>query len=215
MPMDQPDTLANEVLPRTLWHTALLCSNVTGSILFSVTYFIFGLMAPNYEIFRQSIADLQLLPQGWVQSVNFMVFGSLICVFAIGLYKEMVSGFGILLIPLIHLLTGAGVILLGIYIDGAAHTYITAFVFISLLVTFFLFAVRFIADSRWKGWATYSVLSATFMIALMAMFVYASNINGQYTGIFERMIVITRLVWLILFTIKLLEGRRLDTNNNN
>jgi hypothetical protein len=207
--VDQPGITASEILPRTFWQTALLCSSIIGSILFSVVYFCFGLIEPNYYVLRQPIGDLLLLPYGWIQSANYIIFGLFIGAFAVGVRKEMGSGFGVNLIPLFHLLTALGLILCGIFIHEPNHTFANLLSFVSVLISFLLFAYRFTGDLRWKGWTTFTLFSTILMILLSVVFIYTKGRNGAYAGVFERMVIITRLVWSFIFIMRLLDGRRL------
>jgi hypothetical membrane protein len=207
--MDQPDTTANESVPRTFWHTTLLCCGIIGSLLFNVIYFSFGAITPYYDMMRQPIGDLQLIRHGWIQSANCIVVGLFICAFAVGLRKELASGFGSISIPLLHILTAFGLILTGIFIHPPVHALVSIFTLASLVISFLLFARRFAGDARWKGWATYSIVTIVLMLVLLFAFLNAQSRNGPYAGVFERLIVVVRLVWSILFILKLLSGRRL------
>lgn len=207
--MDQPVIPGNEIAPRSFITNLLLCSSVAGSALFTIVYFTFSIMAPNYEAVRQSIGDLQLLPKGWIQSANFIMLGLFICAFAIGLRKEMAGGFGIVLIPAFHLLTGLGLIVAGIFIHNPLHLAGVITTFLALCTSFLLLAYRFSGDDRWRKWPLYTILTVVFMVLLLILFGYSKSHNGPYAGVFERLMVITRLTWSAFFTIKLLEGQRL------
>src|SRR5258708_12497852 len=54
-----------------LW---LSCGSI-GSVLFTITYLIEGVTRPDYNAWQQAISALSLGPGGWVQQVNFVVFG--------------------------------------------------------------------------------------------------------------------------------------------
>jgi len=207
--MNQHETVADATAPRTFMHTLLLCCGIIGSILFSVTYFTFGAIIPDYDMMRQAISDLELIKHGWIQSVNFIVFGLFICAFAAGLRKELVSGYGITWLPLMQVFTALGLILSGIFIHEPIHTPASVIFFVSLIISFFLFARRFAGDPRWKGWAVYSIISAVLAMFFLAMFGYSKSHNGAYAGVFERLVVVTRAAWSVIFTIRLLDGKRL------
>jgi hypothetical protein len=207
--MSETDLSSNSLMLRTNWHTALLCSGVIGAVLFTTVYFCFSVISPNYFMMHESISRLQLQPYGWVQSLNYIIAGLLICAFAAGLRKEMVSGFGIVLIPLFHAITGLGSILLGLFTSQPVQTYIGGVTFIALVMSFFLMARRFASDPQWRGWVTYTLLTVVLMIVLCVFFDYSLMHTGRFSGIFERLIVITRLVWLFFFTARLLSGRNL------
>ena len=158
---------------------------------------------------RQPISDLQLQPYGWIQSANYIIAGVFIIAFAAGLRKELASGFGAVMIPLFHVFTGVGVILLGIFINGQVQLYIGAFTFLSILSGFILLSRRFAGDPHWKGWGRATILTTLFMILLAGLFINGMIHHRPFAGILERLAVVTRLVWLFFFTAKLLGGRSL------
>ena len=207
--MSETDPGNDSLAPRTNWHTALLCSGAAGGALFTIVYFCFSLISPNYFILHESISRLQLQPYGWIQSLNYIVAGILICTFAAGLRKEMVSGFGIILIPFFHLITGIGSILMGLFTGQQVQMYVGTVTFISLVISFLLMARRFAPDPKWRGWVTYTLLSVALMIVLCVLYNYALIREGRFSGVFERLVVITRLAWLFFFTARLLGGRTL------
>ncbi len=207
--MDESIISANEIVPRTLWHTALLWCGLIGSILFNVVYFSFGAIAVHYNMMRQPIGDLMLLHSGWLQSANFIVFGLSTGVFAIALAKELRGGFGAVLIPAFHLATGLGAILMGLMISEPLHTYISVLTFVTLPFSFVLLAGRFTGDARWPGWAAYTNLTNILMLLFFVVFWIARINERPYAGVYERLIVVTRLIWVAIFILRLIGGRRL------
>ena len=207
--MIEPDGSSFSPTQRTNLQTALLYSGVIGGVLFTSVYFCFGVISPNYFMIHESISRLQLQPYGWIQSLNYIISGLLICAFAIALHKELASGFGSLLIPFFHLLTGAGSIILGLYLNHQVQVYTGGVIFLSLVVALLLITRRFLANPQWQGWTTYTILSVLLMMILCILFMYSVAHKGKLTGVFERLIVITRLVWIFLFTARLIGGRSL------
>ena len=200
--------------PRTNLQTALLCSGVFGAVLFSTVYFCFGVISPNYYMIHESISRLQLLPYGWIQSLNFILSGLLICVFAFALRRELVSGFGSTLIPFLQLLTGLGSIVLGVCLNHQVQLYSTGVIFLSLVISLLLITRRFSANPKWRGWTTYTILTVLLMIVLFMLLADSAFHKGMLTGVFERLLIITRLIWLLIFTSRLLGGRSLAPANN-
>lgn len=207
--MSEPDAGPLLLAPRTNLQTALICSGIIGAVLFTTVYFCFGVISPNYFMIHEAISSLQLQPYGWIQSVNYILAGIFICIFAIGLRNEMVNGFGIVLIPFCHIVTGLGCIALGLSLDPQIQLYAGGITFVSLITGFLLLARRFASHPQWRGWAIYTMLSVVLMIVLCVLFTYSIAHQDSLTGIFERMIITTRLVWLFFFTAKLLGGRSL------
>lgn len=207
--MSEPGAGYHLLTPRTNLQTALLCSGIIGAVLFTTVYFCFGVISPNYYMIHEPISSLQLQPYGWIQSLNYILAGLFICVFAVGLRNEMVSGFGIVLIPFCYIVTGLGCITLGLSLDPQIQLYAGGFTFVSLITGLLLLARRFATDPQWRGWVIYTVMSVVLMIVLCTLFTYSIAHQGRLIGVFERLIIITRLVWLFFFTAKLLGGRSL------
>ena len=211
--MNQQENAADIVVPGIPAHIWLMCWGAGGSILFNIVYFAFGAVTPNYDEMRQPIGNLELASHGWIQSANFIVLGLFVALFAVGLRKELAGGFGATVLPLSHFLSAFGLILMGIFIHEPAHTYVSLFSFFLILFSFLLFARRFSGDPRWEEWTAFTNICAILMLILMVIFWYADDNEGAYAGVFERMLEITRLVWSIVFMLKLLDGRRLTTSN--
>lgn len=207
--MDEPVIAVNDTVSRTYPLTILLWISLLGSLLFNIIYFSYGAIAVHYNMMRQSVDELAQLPYGWIQSANFIVFGSSICIFAIALRKELQSGFGTTLLPLFHWLTGVGVILMGLFVQQPGHIYAGIVSFTLLQVSFILFTVRLWGDPRWKGWVIYTFISAVLMALFLVLYYYANQRNGPYAGVLERMVIVVRLLWIFLFIQKLLSGAQL------
>ena len=65
-----------------------------GGVLFIAAFVGLGFVTPGYSLVRDTISALELNPIGIAQQTNFFVFGVLICMFAVGLRREMQEGFG-------------------------------------------------------------------------------------------------------------------------
>ena len=203
--MDQPGKITDRVILRTFWHTALLFCGILGPLIFLIAYFTFGQLSPDFDMLRQPIGRLELMQYGWIQSANFIVFGLFISAFAFGLRLEL----GANLLPWSQAFIAFGMILLGIFIHEPAHTFASLISSAALITSFLLFARRFAADARWRGWATYAGLCAVSMAILMFSYWYAHKVDSPYAGVFEHMVVFIHFTWLAGFVLTLLWGRRL------
>jgi hypothetical membrane protein len=164
---------------------------------------------PEYVIVRQPIGDLELLPHGWIQSVDFILFGLFSWAFAIGLRKELNGGFGSAFIPLTQELVALGLILCGVFARNPMHVIASIIMFTFMTLSCFLFAWRFKDDPNWKGWTTYSTVTGLLMIVFLALFAYTGAHHG-HAGLFERFTMITRGAWLFFFALKTAVGTRLS-----
>jgi hypothetical membrane protein len=206
--MNQQQTLSLTGTPRPLFHNILLSCGIAGSILFTVFYFIEASLVPGFSSTRQTISDLELVNNGWMQSANFIMMGILTCFFTVGLRLELRKGAMAVWLPFFQLLVALGVIASGIFIYNPLHTIASMVAFIPLIICFFLFARLFKGDPRWRGWAAYSIISAVLMMAFLYLF-GMEKANGGPAGLYERLVVLVRSVWSLIFTIRLLKGVRL------
>lgn len=187
--------------------TLMLLAGYSG-ILFIATYVVLGLLTPGYDSLYNTISALESTPSKLEQQINFFVFGALLCVFALGLRRELKPGFGAVLIPAFQFLDGLGVIGDAIFVHPAPHMACDLVAFNAALCVLFLFAWRFRRDPLWRGWTAYSILTAITMMALLFAFGMASHLGGP-AGLMEKLATILRTTWSVLFVSRLLTGARL------
>jgi Protein of unknown function (DUF998) len=185
--------------------TALLAAGF-GGVLFALTYLVLGVLAPGYDGARESISALEFTVWGPAQRINFLVFGMMLCIFAVALRRELGAGRGAVLIPTAQFMSGVGVIGDAIFIHEPMHLVCDLIAFNSSLLVLFLFAWRFAGDSRWKGWMTLSILTALLMMAFLTAFGVSHRIGGP-AGMFEKLASLIRTSWSVLLVLRLYAGR--------
>ena len=192
---------------RPLTPTVLLVAGC-GGVLFIATYIVLGFLTPGYNSLHDTISALELTPFRLAQQINFLVFGVLLCMFALGLRREMQQGFGSVLIPLIQFLDGLAVIGDAVFIRPVPHLVCDLLAFNAALCVLFLFGWRFRRDPHWRGWTAYSILTAIAMMALLLGFGMANHLGGP-AGLMEKLATVVRTSWSVLFVVRLLAGSRL------
>ncbi len=205
----------------------LLAAGAIGPLLFTAVYLVEGATRPGYDALRMAASSLSLSDQGWTQTVNFIVCGSLILGFALGLRQTLPAGPGATWGPILVGAVGAGLIMAGVFVTdpalgyplgtppgpavrttlhGALHWVLGGFVvFGSLPAACFVFARRWASDPQRKGWATYSVLTGLLVIGFFVAFAVAS-MHGDLAGLFERISLSFGMLWVALFAIRLLSS---------
>lgn len=206
--------------------TLLLVSCGTiGSILFTTTYLIEGITRPGYSGLQQAISALSLGPGGWMQQVNFIVFGLFVLCSAYGWYQALKPGAGSIWYPLLKVITGLGLIIDGFFSQDPARGYpvgailtaptlhgeihaIVAFVTITAIaLSCFVLARRFAVEPRWRGWAAYSVVTGLLTIVFIAIFGSLTG-HSEIAGLFERLSTgVNSLLGLLLIGRLLLMAR--------
>src|SRR6266699_4081472 len=86
----------------------LVGGRAVGAFLFTVTYLLEGITRPGYDAWQQPISALSLGPGGWVQQVNFVVFGILTVLSAFGWHQLLTPGRSSIVFPLYQSIAGLG-----------------------------------------------------------------------------------------------------------
>ncbi len=202
---------------------AVTCGTA-GSLLFTTTYTLDGALRVGYNPLQQAISALSLGPGGWVQQVNFIVFGIIILATTIAWRAVLKGGRGATWFPIFRSLLGVGLIIDGFFSQDAAPGYppgvgptaVTlhgtihlAFACISITAmafACFVLARRFAVEPEWRGWKTYSIVSGILIIVFIATFGAANAQHSNYAGLLERLSIATETLWGLLLIIKLWRG---------
>jgi hypothetical protein len=196
----QRSTNGTVARPLLIWLTA----GSVGSLLFTVTYLIEGATRPGYNPMQQAISALSLGPGGWVQQINFVLFGLLAIAMAFVWRQILKGGPGGFWYPVLRGVEGVALIVDGFFsqdpagypqgvtvtgsLHGTIHT-LAAFVSITAIaVGYFVLAWRLVREPRWGiGWAVYAVLSGLLTMALIATFGTLTAQHSPIAGLFERL----------------------------
>ena len=195
---------------------ASLRLGITGPVLFMVVYTVLGWCTADYSALRYAVSSLSLAPGGSIQITNFIISGTLFCILAAGLQRNMQPYFKAL--PLLVLLAGLGLIGSGIFSSdpvygypagagystrqftrhGNLHTLFSMPVFAGIPVTCFV-CCRAFKKSGHRGMAWYSLLTGLTMLwtfgaaALAFERLYGLQNLG---GLFQRISITSGFVWL-------------------
>lgn len=202
----------------------LLACGVIGAALFSVVFTIEGAVRPGYDPWRDSISSLSLGPGGWVQHVNFVVYGLLVATSAVGWRAALVPGVGATWAPLLRLTAGLGYVVCGICsqdpapgyppgavilatptLHGEIHIYATIVALAAPTAICLVLARRFAREPRWRGWATYSIVTFLLVCAFMTTYGVALAHHGP-AGLLEHLAGSSESLWELIFVARLLLG---------
>lgn len=178
-----------------------------AGILFIPTFVLLGVLAQNYNGLNGTISGLEFTSVGLAQRVNFFIFGLLLIAFAFGLFKELRKrkGRAFWLIPLFQFLSGIGVMGDALFIYDPLHLACDLIAFNSAVMVLFLFAWRLWGDQVWKGWSSYSIITAILMMVFLASFGLANHFGGP-AGVLEKLATVVRTTWSVLLAGKILAG---------
>ena len=198
----------------------LLYAGVVGPLLFIVVFLLEGATRPGYSAWRHYVSQLATGDGGWVQTVNFLVCGALVLVFAVALRQAINGTRGSIGAPVLLGLFAAALLVAGTFAtdpalgypvgaaqahtaQGMIHGLAGLFAFTLLPAAAFVMAWHFAASGE-RRWVAYSVAVG---MVMLVMFVAATTVStmdavGTWpnapTGFFQRIAIITGWTWIAM-----------------
>jgi hypothetical protein len=170
---------ADHVLERRSVIVALAVAGIVGPILFTVAFVVQGFFRlEEYNPVAEVVSALEAGPGGWVQQVNFVVFGLLTAAFAVGLHVGLRPTRWGVIGPSLLVLSGMALVWAAVFPlreDAAGLTYDPGLhivggmtYFLSSALGLIVVSRRMAADPRWRHHASYALVTG---IAAVALFV--------------------------------------------
>jgi len=200
-------------------------AGMIGPALFTLTFTLNGLLRGGYDPVRMYVSELSIGPRGWIQIVNFMVLGSCLMVFAIGISKAFPTGKASRAGPILLMVIAACYFVSGPLVtdpasmfdnqqtvQGMAHGIFGALVFALSPVCCFVFLRRFRADENWKRLRHWTLLAAIIMVLTVVLMKIAQPLASPlhpWAGLIQRCSLITFYAWIFTFSLKLKRGHDL------
>jgi len=188
-------------------------AGMAAPVLFVCTFMIEGCLRAGYDSRTMYISALALGPRGWVQILNFVVFGLLLMVFARGIAAGASHRIG----PALLAAIGFGCLLVGPFVMDAAGTprnmatthgwvhHIASRIVLLLMPVSCFALVRSRAKWRSVAWCTIAagttVAIAVALLAIATMVPSAQSTFAPWSGLLERTTVVLWMAWLFLFAL--------------
>jgi hypothetical membrane protein len=208
--------------------TVLLAwSGIIGPVLFTAAFLAQeAFLAADYSPLAEPVSALEAQPHGWVQQINFVVFGLLTIAFAVGLHRGVrpmragavgpalfvVSGIGLVGAAIFPLSKDAG----GVTYYPAGHVIAGTVFFVSSALALVVVSRRLSRDPRWRSLATYALAAGVATVAGgIVMNVLVMPDDGSlhdFAGLVQRLIILVLLfpcrIALSLRLLQIASGRR-------
>jgi len=193
--------LDGRVLSVRAW--LLLAAGTAGGLVFTGVYLAEGATRAGYRALAQPVSALSLGPGGWVQQLNFIVFGALVCGSAAGWRAALAPGRGAWAFPVLRAVAGVGLVMDGLFaqdssggyppgaragaatVHGQVHTLSAVITITALAAGCFVLAARFAAEPLWRRWAVPAAAAGVATIVFIAAFGAAGG-QGGLAGLWER-----------------------------
>lgn len=195
-----------------------------GALLFTAIYLLEGATRPGYDAWSQPISALSLGPGGWVQQVNFVVYGALLVLSAVGWYRFLSPARGAIWFPLLQGIGGLCLIGAGLFstdpfpgyppgvkpgtstLHGTLHGIFAWVLILALAMSCFALAtlVRSAQVSQRRGWYVYSLVAGILILIFWGAFL--DGASGQLAGLAplaglaERLSALSHDLWLCAIT---------------
>lgn len=158
---------------------------------------------PDYSLVRDSVSSFALTSLGWLQTICFLAMGSLLLLFAAGLYFNIrrARGFhaGITLLAL----CGFVLMLIAAFhmdhseappVDGIIHTIASYGLGLLFPIAVLSLAPSFKRTPNWRGTSVYTLIAGLLGFGLIIGAIFG-NQRGWF-GLYERIIILNALVWV-------------------
>lgn len=197
----------------------LLAIGAAGPVVFLGLATLAALFTPGYNMLAHPVSELALGPSGWLQTLNFYLFGLAIIVFAVGLFRSLPRpswvGTGLLII------TGACMVASGIFPGdlkgapetdtGAIHNLLFLVLILALIISYFFSAFSFRKLAGWRGYMWATVLVPFVVFGLVFVFIgFASDIGDPLYaigGLIQRLLLAVAFGWMTLTAWRLLSAK--------
>ena len=168
---------AGHVLRSRSVMAALAAAGIAGPVIFAVVALVQSMLRLEHSLVADPISALAAGPSGWVQDVNFLVFGSLMIAYAIGLHLGVrPTRWGMVGLTFL-VLSGVGLVWAGLFPatdatgafqdDRVLHIVAFPTTFLGAGIGLIVVSRRMAGDPRWRSVATYALATGIAVLVLL------------------------------------------------
>lgn len=201
---------------------ALAAAGICSPILFALGFVMQGFLRTDlrlgYNPIVQEVSDLTAGPLGWVQQVNFLVFGLLLIAFGVGLFRGVRKASLWMVGPALVVWNGIELIIADLFPrseNAAGHIYDPLGVhmlngmlfFLSIGIVLVILSLQLVRDERWRNLALYTRVTGILVFVLNVLNGFFAEAAGDplhpWLGLFQRMILAVWFLCLIILALRL------------
>jgi hypothetical protein len=199
---------------------------IVGPLLFTVGFIVQGwFRRAEYDPIAETVSALETGPNGWIQQLNFFVFGILMMIFAVGLGAGLRGGrrrIGSVMV----IWWGVGLLMAGLFplrenVDGETfdptglHQPNGAIFFASIWVGLAVLSWCLRQDPYWRGLTRYAVItSVTLAVVFLLMGLFAIPSSAPlhpWAGLLQRLVLAVWFPCVIVLATRLLQLSRVQS----
>src|SRR5918993_43429 len=212
----------DDALERRSVVAALAVAGIAGPVMFAGVALVQSLLRLEHSLVVDPISALAAGPSGWVQDVNFLVFGFLMIAYAIGLHlgvrptRWAIVGLAFLV------LSGVGLVWAGVFPstdatgarwdDRVLHIVTFPMTFLGAGIGLIVMSRRMAGDPRWRLSPTYAL--ATGLAVLLLLLVGAGLVRPPgaplhpWWGLFQWILLAVWFPYTVVLALRLLRVAR-------
>lgn len=207
---------------RTSTARVLALAGIAGPLLFTAAFILQGFLRPGYSHVAEPVSALATGPNGWIQDLNFLVWGPLMIAYAVGLHLGIRRSRYGLAGPALLVLSGIGLVVAGIFPArdatgafsvGPGHLTGALLTFLGAGTGLIAISRRMTGDAQWRGAARYALACGIAIVVLFLVTVRLAVPEGaplhDWVGLLQRA---TLAVWFPCTIFLALKLRRIASN---
>jgi len=194
-------------------------AGIAGPVVFTAAFLAQeAFRAGEYSPVAEPVSALEAGPNGWIQQLNFVVFGVLTIAFAVGLHRGLHPTRGGIAGPALLTVSGVGLMLAaafplredaaGVTYDPGGHIIAGVMFFATSAVALIALSRRMAHDPRWSNIAIYTLTAGiTALAGFVALGLVVMPDDAplhQWAGLAQR-----ALILLVLFPCRIVLSHRL------
>lgn len=197
-------------------------AGIIGPLCFVTIFSLEGWLRPGYDPLTTYVSALSLGPRGWIQIVNFMLFGVLLLVFTrtvAAAFRSGTAARGPILLTIIAICYGlSGPFVMDpmgtprnqMTIHGLLHGIFGAIVFSLMPISCFVFWRRFRKDPAWHALQWWTLALGTISAVGVVLLIVATKTPATqapftpWLGLIQRTAIVPFMIWLVVFALGLL-----------
>jgi len=204
-------------------------AGMIGATLFVLIFTLEGWYRPDYKPLEMFVSALSLGSRGWVQILNFIIFGTLLFMFSRGVAVEFPNGKasrgGLIILrtlAICYFLSGPFVMdpantpTYQMTFHGTLHGIFGGIVFTLMPISCFVFLRRFHKDPNWQflQWWTLGLGVISALGVVLLTFATKSpdtqNVFSDWLGLIQRTAIVPFMIWIFIFALGLLKRSKMN-----
>jgi len=200
----------------------LAFAGIAAPIFFTAVVILQGLLQPDYSHVAMPISALAAWPYGWIQRLNFFVFGTLMSAYAVGLHRAVRPGRGGALAFMLLLVSATGIVLAGVFSwarspDGGffepiGHVVAAFMTFLGAGSALVAISRQMAGDPNWRSLSRYVLACGGTILVLFPIMGALAMRDGAplhgVAGLLQRAILIVWFPCTLVLSMRLLHVSR-------